>query len=89
MRTEPPPRIIECRVTTDYDRYVSCPAVRECLSRGALLNNWEKVAGQKLRIFPTPLPPNVGSYSEFCPLPHWRVCREDSQVHGHDSTSWV
>lgn len=84
-------KLVDVTITTDRERYYSCPAVQEALRDGAMheSNPFEKIAGTKLRIHSVPVEPGVGAFAKFCELTHWPVWIGDSLEFGHDSNSWV
>ena len=84
-------KLVDVTITTDRERFYSCPAIQECLKDASLResNPFEKITGTKIRIHSVPMEPGAGRHAEFCKLTHWPVWIGDSFEFGHESNSWV
>jgi hypothetical protein len=91
---KPTGKLVDATITTDYERWLSCPAIQAARKASAMgLQNeipFELVAGKPIKIYMTPLAPDQGHFASECELTHWPVWVSEFEASlGHTESPWV
>lgn len=84
-------RLIDITLTTDQERYDSCPSIQANRRNPSLRERpFTEFAGAPLKIFSNPVTHTAGDgFAFLCELPHFEVWTPDAQKYGHRTVAWV